>query len=638
MRRLLLLAVVAITVAAPARAAGPSTVTARGDATHDNRVTGAPEPPLGVRWALDFGAPVSYPVVAGGTVFVTVRAVDGAAYGTTAVAVDLATGAVRWTRPVGGTYYWSALAYGDGRLYLLNFDGRLTALSPSTGGTLWTTQLDQYSFSTAPVYHGGSVYLTGAGSGMTAYAVRASDGALQWSKPLPSGAGSPAVDDATVFVSMVCQRAVALDRASGATRWANSSSCSGGGESTPALHGGRLYPLGDNGAIYDAATGATVGSADFQGAPGFADGVAYVPWQGGIVASDAATWATRWAVAGGGAGTPLIAGSSLFTGSENGFVAALSRSDGAVRWCASTAGEPVQGETGNVDRPDSGLGAGEGVLLVPAGRFLVAYAPGGAAPLPCGTTSSGGGGSSGAGGSGSAGGGNPPIGPTLTLRAARSDVLAGRRVRLTGQLSNVPSVAGVGVRVEADAWPFDGRWERVADVTTGPDGSYALRARPLRNTRYRAQGGGLTSGAPTVYAELTARFRRTDRPGRAFREQVTISGPHGTKLRATREHFYVVRAHGRVARRQASVRLRRVRPGVYRAAATLRALRRGRTTVLACYRERTPDPWGRARALDARCGARRLDLPTPAPARATGSIAAALPFPYPAIERFTVAP
>jgi hypothetical protein len=217
-------------------------------------------------------------------------------------------------------------------------------------------------------------------------------------------------------------------------------------------------------------------------------------------------------------------------------------------------------------------------------------------------------------------------------------MLAGHRVGLSGQLSNVPSVAGVAVRVEADPWPFDGRWKRVADVTTGPDGGYALRARPLRNTRYRALGGGLTSDAPVVYAELTARFRRTDRPGRAFREQVTISGPRGTQLHAGREHFYIVRARGRVARRQASVPLRRVRPGVYRAAATLRALKGGRTVVLACYRERTPDPWGRAAALDARCGARRLDLPAPAAARATASIVTALPYPRPATERFTAGP
>ena len=143
-----------LVLAAPAHASTPSSVTVRGDATHDNRVTGAPEPTLGLRWALDFGDEVSYPVIAGGAVFVTVRPADSEAYGTTAVAVDLATGAVRWTRPVGGTYYWSALAYGDGRLYLVNFDGQLTALSPATGATLWSVKLDQYSFSTPPGVHG----------------------------------------------------------------------------------------------------------------------------------------------------------------------------------------------------------------------------------------------------------------------------------------------------------------------------------------------------------------------------------------------------------------------------------------------------------------------------------------------------
>ena len=140
MRRVLLLALAAIAIATPARAATPSTVTIRGDATHDNRVTGAPEPPLGVRWALDMGAAVSYPVVAGGSVYATVRPAGDGGYGTVAVAVDLASGAVRWTRPVSGTYYWSAMTYGDGRLYLVNFDGRLSALDPATGAPLWTTR------------------------------------------------------------------------------------------------------------------------------------------------------------------------------------------------------------------------------------------------------------------------------------------------------------------------------------------------------------------------------------------------------------------------------------------------------------------------------------------------------------------
>lgn len=135
--------------AASARASTPSTVTLRGDATHDNRVTGAPEPGLGIRWAAALGRAVSYPVIAEGRVFVTVRP-DSDAYGTELVALDLATGAVQWRLPVAGTYYWSALAYGDGRLYLVNFDGQLTALTPATGASQWSVKLSQYSFSTPP--------------------------------------------------------------------------------------------------------------------------------------------------------------------------------------------------------------------------------------------------------------------------------------------------------------------------------------------------------------------------------------------------------------------------------------------------------------------------------------------------------
>ena len=362
-----------------------------------------------------------------------------------------------------------------------------------------------------------------------------------------------------------------------------------------------MYPLGDNGAVYDAATGAPAGEANFHGYVAFADGVGYVPWLGGILAVDAASWVPRWTVAGDGGDVgeaPLVTAGHLYVGSEDAYVAALRRSDGAVRWCAGTAGIPVLGATGNVDRPDAGLGAGGGYLVVPAGRFLVAYAAGGAPPAPCAGTST----------SGSAGA-PATSGPSLTLRPERADVVAGRSVALRGVLTNAAVVAGVTVGVDADPWPFDGRWRRVGSATTARDGRFSLRVRPVRNTRYRAVAAGLTSAGAVVYAELSARFQRQDLRGPRFRERFILRGPRGTRVAARRAHFYLVRAGRRVARRAASARIRRVRPGVYAAAATLRYLTPRRSTVvLACYRETTPDPWGRAYGLDRQCGARRLTL------------------------------
>src|SRR3954452_20015375 len=429
--RALLAAAIAPALASPgARPASPQTTPWRGAPTRDNGVTGAPEPALGVLWALDMGAPVSYPVVAGDTVFVTTRNPGGDAYGTTVVALDLATGAVRWTRPIAGTYYWSGLGYDAGRLFVLDFDGDLTALSPASGATLWNRRLPgQYAFASPPAARDGRVYAIGAGTGGTVYGVRESDGVVEWTRALPTGGGAPAVDGTSAYVSLVCGHAYALNRDTGATRWEHHGDCTGGGDVTPAVHAGRVYPLGDNDAIYSAGSGAVIGSADFQGAPAFADGTAYVPWPSGLLAVDAGTWAGHWASRAGGLEdeAPLVSAGHVYAGSEDGYVLALRRSDGVADWCASTAGEPVGTGTGNVDRPDSGLGAGGGRLLVPAGRFLVAYGPGGVAPAPCGSVPASGaigGGSTGAGagstgGAGTSGGSAAAPGPSLTLLPAR---------------------------------------------------------------------------------------------------------------------------------------------------------------------------------------------------------------------------
>ena len=123
-------------------------------------------PPLGIRWAWNLGGPSSYPVVAAGKVFVTSRDLGNQSYGTTLYAFDQRTGAIVWSRPISGTYWWSASAYDAGKLFVVNFDGVLRAFDAATGAALWGRQMPgQYAFSAPPTAYNGVVYLGGAGSG-----------------------------------------------------------------------------------------------------------------------------------------------------------------------------------------------------------------------------------------------------------------------------------------------------------------------------------------------------------------------------------------------------------------------------------------------------------------------------------------
>ena len=138
-RTLALLAVVSLSGLLPslapetaASAAGPSATSTEAvayqiNASHDGNLSGGSEvPPLTQKWSRDLGGPVSYPLITGGKVFVTVATYPGGGYGTTLFALDAATGDDAWV-PVSlpGTYIWSALTAGDGKVIALNFDGVL---------------------------------------------------------------------------------------------------------------------------------------------------------------------------------------------------------------------------------------------------------------------------------------------------------------------------------------------------------------------------------------------------------------------------------------------------------------------------------------------------------------------------------
>ncbi len=78
------------------------------------------------KWSVRLGgttahgpAAVSYPVIAGGRVFLTVQ--NSQNYGTELFALSVSTGSVDWSVGLGGLYCFSALTYDGWRLFALNF-------------------------------------------------------------------------------------------------------------------------------------------------------------------------------------------------------------------------------------------------------------------------------------------------------------------------------------------------------------------------------------------------------------------------------------------------------------------------------------------------------------------------------------
>ncbi|BCJ50028.1 hypothetical protein Asp14428_15030 [Actinoplanes sp. NBRC 14428] len=372
--------------AAPGRAAADTGVASayQINALHDgNSPSGVAAPPLTEKWHRDLGRAVSYPVIADHKAFVTVR--TGDEYGTSLYAIDTRTGKDVWGPiELGGTYFWSALTLGDGRVYAVNGDGRLTAFAIRNGRQLWQTDLPgQWSFSSAPTYRAGMVYTGGAGSGGTVYAVNAATGAVVWTAPVANGDNSsPAVTSNGVYVSYACEQSYKFDPATGTTRWVHSTGCSGGGGKTPVVAAGGLWvretfdgPL----PVLDLNTGEVknrFGSWSMP-APAFAGRTGYFVSGGTLRAADAATPDTPiWTFTGDGAqlrSAPIVVNGYIYVCSQSGTIYAVDPATGRSVWSADTGAEITPPDEQNVSSPLTGLAAAQGVLLVPATGRLVAY-------------------------------------------------------------------------------------------------------------------------------------------------------------------------------------------------------------------------------------------------------------------------
>jgi outer membrane protein assembly factor BamB len=336
--------------------------------------------PLTKAWSTTLGGTVGYPLVADGRVFVTVAHDPG--HGNDVEALDLATGEVLWgPTSIGGTYWQGSITYDAGRVFAINGDGRLTAFDASTGAAAWITELaGQYSFSSPPTAVGGTVYVGGAGSGGTLYAVDEDSGATRWTSGVANGDNSsPAVDDSGVYVSYACEEAYKFDL-SGSLLWTHHTNCTGGGGRTPVLHDGGVYIRDDAGkapAVLDAATGALTATYDAEPAPAF-DGrhMASVS-RGVLTVSDSTSGASLWHTAGDDAVTaPLVANGYVIEGLRDGTVEARRVQDGHLAW-SGRAGAELEPPDEHNARTLTGLAQGDGALIVPAGPTVTVFEPAG---------------------------------------------------------------------------------------------------------------------------------------------------------------------------------------------------------------------------------------------------------------------
>lgn len=623
------------------------------------------------RWAVDVGQPTSYPVIAGGRVFVVAR--NASTYGTQLYALDAGDGSLIWRRALGGTYYWAGIAYGDGRLYALNYDGLMVALDPATGLALWSRQLPgQYSFSSDPTYADGVVYTGGAGSGGTLYAVDARTGAVRWTRSVCCGGhSSPAVGDGRVHVRYVCD--VYAFSTAGTPIWRHNDGCTGGGGRTTVLDDGRLYARdGAAGTVLDAATGVPLDTFASTTAPAVAGGSAFTIVDRTLHALDTATMTTRWTFSDGGVSiAPLIVNGSVIVGSTTGNVYALERTTGLQRW-SDAVGRPIRApDEHNVAEPVVGLGAGEGLLVVPASGLIVAYAGSslspptdesppaeGEQPPPeeqqpppedgSGTSTGGDATSGGTSGgatptagspAGDAGGGATPLGsgttapetrpargPRLTLAARRTSLLVEERTRVRGRLLGTRRTGRRLVALEVDEWPFGTRFRRVARTRTDRAGRFSFDGAPRSNTRLRARllGTRLRSRTITLYVDFPARARILDRGGERPRIDFTIWAFPRATVRRGPVHGYLSRSPSEplrlVATRAWTRRTRRyVRTTLRLPAGTLG---RGERWAV-CAPERDPDRFGRPTELERRCGEPELPrLAARSLARRAGAAAA----------------
>ena len=211
--------------------------------------------------------------------------------------------------------------------------------------------------------------------------MNSADGNIKWSTPNAGGdQSSPAVTANAVYASYSCNNAWSLSPTAGTQIWHYTSSCFGGGGRTPVFYNGRVYIRDEalENLVMDAATGIPVANFSAGPAPAFHGTTGFflvVNIVSTLEARDITTGALKWSFTGDGSlsSPPIVVNGKVYIGSLSGKLYALDETSGASVWNGTVGAQVNRPDEHNLSEPLTGLGAGEGLIVVPASNLLVAF-------------------------------------------------------------------------------------------------------------------------------------------------------------------------------------------------------------------------------------------------------------------------
>ncbi len=272
-----------------------------------------------------------------------------------------------WQASVAGSSNKRRLAaapvVGDGKLFVMDTDGLVSAFDAASGARLWTHRFgvsgdgESSVFGGGASYDGGRVYVTN-GVGEVA-ALDASNGSQLW-KVKPGGPlrGSPTIAFNAIYVMTQDNQIHALNAADGSTLWQESGSQGQAGVfgvAAPAAGQGTViagYSTGEvtayryeNGrtlwadALARTSISTQVGTlTDVDADPIIDRGQVFALGQGGRMAAyDLVSGQRIWELNLAGISTPAIAGDWVFTLTDDAKLLCIARGSGKVRWMTQLA-------------------------------------------------------------------------------------------------------------------------------------------------------------------------------------------------------------------------------------------------------------------------------------------------------------